>query len=59
MRRRERSNTTRYRPRPAPPLRYSLAMALAVPLTAALLLSPVGLATMLGLSILTVAAVGA
>ena len=59
MRRRERSPTTQYRPRPAPPLPYTLAMTLAVPLTAAVLLSPVGLAAMLGLSVLTVAAVGA
>ncbi|MFB6086366.1 MAG: hypothetical protein ABEJ84_06120 [Halodesulfurarchaeum sp.] len=45
-------------PRPAPPLRFSLAMALAVPLMALFLLSPAAPALLLGLAALSLAAFG-
>ena len=44
--------------RPAPPLRYSLAMALAVPLMAMLLLSPAGPALLLALAAISLAVIG-
>ncbi len=45
-------------PRPAPPLRFSLAMALAIPLMAAILLSPVGPFVLVALAALSLAAFG-
>ncbi|MDZ7849970.1 MAG: hypothetical protein U5K70_03860 [Halodesulfurarchaeum sp.] len=45
-------------PRPAPPLRFSLAMALAIPLVAMLLLSPAGPPLLVGLAGISLAAFG-
>ncbi|MEF8771629.1 hypothetical protein [Halodesulfurarchaeum sp.] len=45
-------------PRPAPPLRRSLAMAVAIPLMATFLLSPAGPVFLLGLAALSLAAIG-
>lgn len=45
-------------PRPAPPLRYSLGLALAILAMMVLLLSPVGLVLLAGLTVLSLAAFG-
>ena len=56
--RHDRHDSHANRPRPAPPLRFSLAMALAIPLLAVFLLSPAAPALLLALAALSLAAFG-